>query len=159
MCILAEPKTTDVILDPFAGYGAIPIECANSFRVKRIFAGEKDKSVFRTLQQKTSKMKNKVTIGKWDATELKSLTENSINKIITDPPWGLFDTNADLKQFYINMLKEFGRVLMPKGLLILLTAQKELFENLINQSKSYKLLEKYNILVSGKKASIYKLQN
>jgi len=87
------------------------------------------------------------------------LTDNSINKIITDPPWGLFDKNIDLEHFYNKVLNELNRILIPKGLIVMLTAQKKIFENLINQSKSFKLLEKYNILVSGKKASIYKLQS
>ncbi|MFC1727269.1 RsmD family RNA methyltransferase [Patescibacteria group bacterium] len=159
MCVLAELEKTDVIFDPFSGYGAIPLECAKGFKVKQIIAGEKDEKVFKLLQDKTKKMRPKIIVERWDAINLSSLTDNSVDKIITDPPWGLFDENIDLRKFYKRMLEEFTRILSPKGLLIILTAQKELIENLINQSASFKLIEKYNVLVSGKKASIYKLQN
>jgi tRNA (guanine6-N2)-methyltransferase len=156
LCIIADLKYSDILLDPFAGYGAIPIECARSFGVNKIFAGENDEKVYSILREKILKMNLNIVAGRWDALHLHFLAENSIDKIVTDPPWGLYgNSKADIKKLYSKMLHEFARVLKPAGTMVVLTSQKELFEELVFQSKGYKLREKYNILVSGKKAGIY----
>lgn len=158
MCLIAELKTTDTVLDPFAGYGAIPIECAKFFSVSKVIAGEIDKSVFNILKEKVGK--EKVILGRWNALNLNSLTDNSIDKIVTDPPWGLYgNKDMDINHFYEDMFKEFVRVLKPNGAIVLLTAQKELLERLLGKFPTLSLEVKYDTLVSGKKASIYKIKH
>lgn len=158
MCLVAELKPTDIVLDPFAGYGAIPFECTNSFDVKKIYAGEKDKGVFNILQEKSKKLKSGVVVGRWDSLKLSALSDGFVDKIITDPPWGFYDKQEkDLKKFYMDMLTEFSRVLKLDGTVVLLTAQKEMFEELLKETGYFMLEKKYDVLVSGKKASIYKI--
>jgi len=159
MCLLAELKPLDVVLDPFAGYGAIPMECIKAFSVRQVVASEKDKGVFKVLQVKMSQNKKKVVLGRWNALKLSSLTNNSMDKIITDPPWGFYDNrNIDLRKFYKRMFDEFIRVLKPNGLMIILTAQKELLGEIIASFSNLELLKRYDILVSGKKSAIYKIK-
>jgi len=159
MCLIAEPKPSDVVLDPFAGYGAIPLECSKSFSVGKVIAGEKDKAVFQILQEKVNKATSEMVVGRWDALHLNSLTDNSIDKIITDPPWGFYlEQDKNLPDFYTKMLEELARVLKPYGLMVILMGQKELFEGILGKFSGLKLLEKYDILVSGKKAALYKIQ-
>jgi len=83
----------------------------------------------------------------------------SIDKIITDPPWGIsVGTDLNLLDFYSKMLTEFRRVVKTNGRLIILMGNKEIFEKVLKSYFSdFKLEEKYDILVSGKKASVYKL--
>lgn len=85
--------------------------------------------------------------------------DNFIDKIITDPPWGFYQhMDIDINVFYKKMLQEFYRILKPNGILVLLTARKKEFENsLADCQNKYKLVDKYHILVSGKKAAIYKI--
>ncbi len=159
MCLIAEPKPSDVILDPFAGYGAIPLECFKYFSIGKVIAGEKDKAVFQILQEKVIKAASKMVIGRWDALHLNSFTDNSIDKIVTDPPWGFYlEQDKNLPDFYTKMLEELARVLKPYGLMVILMGQKELFERILGRFSELKLLEKYDILVSGKKAAIFKIQ-
>lgn len=82
-----------------------------------------------------------------------------IDKIVTDPPWGMYeDVGMDIEIFYNHMMKEMYRVLKPKGIIVILTAKKDELEKVLLGFKSrLKLLEKYNVLISGKKASIYKI--
>lgn len=158
MCLLGGLKSSDVVLDPFAGYGAIPLECAIAFTVKEVIAGENNQKVFELLQKKVSQIKPKIVVGKWNALRLNALTHESIDKIITDPPWGLYgDAKLDIQSFYTQMFHEFVRLLKPGGTIILLTAQKEILEEVINQFPGLKIEEKYNILVSGKKAGLFKI--
>jgi len=159
MCLLSDPDKNDVILDPFAGYGSIPFECVKSFPVRRIIAGEKDKKLFNNLQEKVRKENLNVVLGRWDALRITSLNANSVDKIITDPPWGFYDTEIYIHTFYGKMVAEFLRVLKPGGIIVLLTAQKELLEDVIKQHKELTLENKYDVLVSGKKAGIYKILN
>ncbi len=153
MCRLADLKSTDIVADPFAGYGAIPYECANFFGVNKIFAGENDKRIFNLLKERLSK--TKIIIGRWDATDLNSLTNNSINKIITDPPWGQFSEISEINNFYFRMLNEFHRLLKPNDIAVVLTSQKELFLNQLKETRNLKLIKQYNILLSGKKTGIF----
>ena len=55
------------------------------------------------------------------------------------------------------MLSSFHKVLSPTGSVFLLTARKNEFEEIIKYSP-FKIEKRYNILVNGKKASIYKIK-
>jgi tRNA G10 N-methylase Trm11 len=144
---LSEPKATDVFLDPFAGHGSIP-QARIQFPFNKIIASD--------INEELIKPNANIEIHHWDATKL-PLEDNSIDKIVTDPPWGSFE-QINVEQFYPKMLDEFGRIVKPDGIVVLLTAQKELLEKLIEENKIFKLESRYNILVSGKKSGVYKLQ-
>lgn len=145
LCIVSEPDKNDIVIDPFAGSGAIGIARKN-YPHKQIIFGDID-----------SKNQN---IKKLDALNLKDFADKSVDKIITDPPWGIsVGINLDLNDFYTKMLNEFWRVLKPGGLLIILMGNKELFKKTLdNFSNKFKVLKKFNILVSGKKAGVYKIR-
>lgn len=144
LCLLSEPSVGDIVLDPFAGSGAITKE-RKRFPHKSIVAGD--------IYPKDGSVK------KLDALNLKQFQTGSVDKIITDPPWGIsVGLNLNLEIFYIKMLQELYRVLKPSGLLIILIGKKELFESVLDkfQDRVY-LKKKYDILVSGKKAAVYKI--
>jgi 23S rRNA G2445 N2-methylase RlmL len=155
MCLLSEPSHDDVFLDPFSGYGSIPIERVKTFPYKQVIAGEKDPAVFKLLKGRASRIKRKIVLGHWDALALTKLSDNSVNKIVTDPPWGIF---SNKKINYAEMLQEFARTLSPDGLLVVLMGQKELFKTALSKYPNLKVLKKYDTLVSGKKASVYKIK-
>ena len=157
LCLLSEPKKRDKVLDPFCGYGAIVLERAKYFPYSQIYAGDKDTKLIQELIRK-SKGLEKMEIKKWDALDLKSIPDNSINKIITDPPWGIYEQVGNLTKFYQQMLNEFGRVLIKSGEIIILSSAKSEFESVLKLNSHFNLLNQYHILVSGKKAGVYKLQ-
>ena len=101
-----------------------------------------------------------IVVEKLDALNLANIENNSVDKIVTDPPWGLHEgKNLDLPKFYLKMLEEFYRVTKTGGFIVILTAQKELIETQLGKLKdNLKLVAKYNTLVSGKKAGVYKLE-
>ncbi len=108
-----------------------------------------------------NKVKRIIEVEKMNALNISNFRDKSINKIVTDPPWGInMGKELDLEYFYRNMLMEFLRILKINGLIIMLIGKKDLFENvLLEFSNQLKLAEQYNILVSGKKAGIYKLKH
>jgi tRNA G10 N-methylase Trm11 len=90
---------------------------------------------------------------------LKAFEDNFINKIVTDPPWGLFrEMTMETPEFYALMLKEFLRILKINGIIVILTAKKEEVERAAADLRDkIKIVEKYDILVSGQKAAIYRM--
>ena len=54
------------------------------------------------------------------------------------------------------MLNEFKRILVKNGVSIILMGNNDIFENILNNN-DFTVEKTYNILVSGKKARIYKL--
>jgi len=159
LCWVSDPDKEDIFLDPFAGSGAIPMERPRAFPYRKIIASDYDPELFRKLNVRFRKNTDKFVLGKWDALNLNQLGNQSVDKIVTDPPWGLYShQDIDLQVFYENMLAEFNRILKPEGTMVILTAQKTLFERVLNKISELSLVKKFEILVSGKKAGIYKVQ-
>jgi len=160
LCLISEPTANDTFLDPFSGSGSIPISRAISFPFKTVYASDKDTKLVEKIKSKARKVRGNFIIGNWDALKLESLGNKSIDKIVTDPPWGLYgNKELNLEHFYEDMLKEFSRILKKDGLLVLLTAQKETVELLLNKFTSeFVLIKRYDTLVSGKKAGVYKIR-
>ncbi len=155
LCYLSEPKKTHIFLDPFAGHGSIPFACTN-FPNTKIIASDNNTEKIALLKQKVKEKNKKIEVQNWDATKL-PLKNNSVDAIVTDPPWGIFE-KENIEELYEKVFVEFARVLKPSGTFVILTAQKELMEKLIKKYNNLFLLkEKYDILVSGKKAGVYKL--
>ena len=162
LCFLSEPRETDVFLDPFCGHGAIPLKRALSFPYNMIFASDKDQEQIRFVRNKLKKVKVKSTfiVKRQNATSMTAFEDGFIDKIVTDPPWGVFENlGMEIREFCSLMLREFSRVLRANGILVILTARKEELESALSyMGTALRLLNQYDILVSGKKAAIYKIQ-
>lgn len=159
MSFISKPTPKDIVIDPFAGYGAIPIVRAISFPYKKIIAVDKDENLVSRLQQKGQKLHKNIDVIHGDALSLHEIDTGSIDKIISDPPWGEYKVMAEPEKFFEKMLKEFDRILKQNGIIVLLVGAKETFENILRNKFAdiFFLEKKYDILVSGKKAAIYKI--
>lgn len=157
LCLASELKPSDVICDPFAGHGAIVIERARSFPYQKIYASDIDKVLVQELQEKIKNIKN-IQVTQADALRL-NLLDASIDKIITDPPWGEYREIPNLERFYEGILKEFNRILKTNGIIVILIGAKETFEGVLQNifSQTFVMNSKYDTLVSGKKAAVYKI--
>ena len=143
LCLLSEPNKSDVFLDPFAGSGAIAGARAE-FPYTKIYAGDINPK-YQHIQ-------------KVDATKLEKFGNESIDKIVTDPPWGFFGERIDIVNLYKKSLDSFHRVLKKGGIAVILVGDRNFFERLLKKVEDeFRLKQKLYILVSGKKAGIYKL--
>jgi len=160
LCLISEPHAQDTFLDPFSGSGAIPVARALGFPYKTIYAGDIENTYVNKTKQKAKKVNKKISVSKWNALHLNNFTDNSIDKIVTDPPWGLHvGKELNLEKFYEDMLKEFYRITKTQGMMVILVAKKDLFESVLNNfTDKLKLLKRYDTLVSGQKAGVYKIQ-
>lgn len=161
MCRLSQPKPQDTFLDPFCGYGAISFERAKMNPYNLIFMSDTDGDRIKLCRQRLntmgSKHKRQIILRRDDALNLDRYEDGFFDKIVTDPPWGLYTTTSiDISKFYKQVLAQLNRVLKVNGTLIILSAQREVLDNSLRDSNDLSLSQKFDILVSGKKASIYK---
>ncbi|MBR6341303.1 MAG: hypothetical protein IKR64_05340, partial [Treponema sp.] len=91
-----------------------------------------------------------------DAFELSHIADNSLDAIVTDPPWGLWENIPDIEDFYNKMFVSFRRVLKSDGKMVILTARKEDFERAAGNA-GLKIENSLHTLVNGKKAGLYYL--
>lgn len=149
LCITAGVRAKHIVLDMFAGYGSIPYEAVRGFGCKQVIGID---------NQKLANRHEHPSI-RWyeaDARSLDFLEDSSIDRIVTDPPWGIFNKADNLNDLYREMLKEAYRVMKSNSVMVILSGNRELEKAV--QNSNLKTLKNYPVLVSGKKANILKLQ-
>ncbi len=156
ICCFAQVQPKDVILEPFCGYGSIPIQLDKRFECQKIYVSDIDDEKIKLLETKKIAGSPKVSISKADVFELPQIEDNSIDSIITDPPWGLWENIEDIEGFYKKMFVSFKRVLKLEGRMTILTARTVEFEKAVQES-NLKIQKSLHTLVNGKKATLYYL--
>lgn len=160
LVLLSDPQKEDIVLDPFTGSGAIPIERAK-FPYQKIIASDldKDKILYYVNVLKWNQGKeNRIDIRQMDALDMKEIPDGLIDKIITDPPWGIYSAIKNINLFYVKALREMLRVLKPGGLIVMLVGRNVGIKKILEQfADVLELVKKFDILVSGKKATIFVL--
>ncbi len=156
LAAFADSKEPSVILDPFAGHGGIVKRLRQIYPKSEIIASEIDPELVKKIKG----------CRKADVVNLDYLEDESVDCVITDPPWGFWqgDLRDDkkLRTLYDGMLKELYRVTKNGASLCILTAAKELFESSFDSSPfassgdSLKgAMLRNDVLVNGKKAAVY----
>jgi tRNA (guanine6-N2)-methyltransferase len=157
LCSLSEPAESDVFLDPFCGYGSIP-KARSVLPYGKIYASDIDPAKVSHVKQKAHKEHKAIQTKQMDALNMAAYDDASVDKIVTDPPWGIFNgLGVDIGVFYGKMLTEFSRVLRAGGTAVVLTARDGLDAPLSKTRCPMGLESKFDVLVSGKKASVYKI--
>lgn len=155
MCCFAEINENDVIAEPFCGYGSIPIQLAKKFHFLHLYVSDIDEEKITALKEKKQfKQNDFVSVDVQDAFSLKQIKDNSVDVIISDPPWGFFEDVGDISLFYDKMFCSFKRILKNNGKMIILSARKDELEYAAEKN-NYKIIEKVDTLVNGKKACVY----
>jgi tRNA G10 N-methylase Trm11 len=123
-----------------------------------VIASDQDERTVELLRERIKDLglKKRVVVRRDDALNLTRYQDGSIHAIVTDPPWGHFaKTEAPIAEFYRDMLREFVRLLRPDGRLVILTAETAALDAAIERCERLLILRRFNILLSGKKASVY----
>ena len=155
MCCFAEINENDVIAEPFCGYGSIPIQLAKKFHFLHLYVSDIDEEKITALKEKKQfKQNDFVSVEVQDAFSLKQIKDNSVDVIISDPPWGFFEDVGDIALFYDKMFSSFKRILKNDGKMIILSARKDELEYAAEKN-NYKIIERVDTLINGKKACVY----
>lgn len=159
MCAFAGIEHGEIICDPFAGYGAIPIQAVQSYPIAKMYVCDNNKTLVDRLNHNEAlrHCTCKVRIQCEDALQLESVKDNEISLIITDPPWGYYEDIPDIGEFYSAMLRSFKRVLKAEGRAVVLSARKNEIVAAVKQEEGY-ITKRIDTLVNGKKAGIYLIQ-
>jgi tRNA (guanine6-N2)-methyltransferase len=159
LCLISEPSSSDVFLDPFCGSGAIPIERARSFPYKSIIAGDIDGEVVEKLKRRIRRDRVSIDASVIDARSLSFLEPETVDRIVTDPPWGLFKAEgSEVMLLYRDTLNAFCRVVKMGGIIVIIVSNKQLFDEVaVEHNDCLSIIRRFDTLVSGKKARVYKL--
>jgi predicted RNA methylase len=159
----AEPVVDGTLLDAFAGSGAIPISAAKYFEYERIIAADKDVSRMerRFDDEKldeiigTKDVLGKIELLELDAAKLDGIGSNSIDRIVTDPPWGIFGKRYDVERLYPRFLKSSAAKLKKHGKTVLLVSPD--IVDIIAESDSYDVEEIVDLFIWGRDAKAVRL--
>lgn len=159
LCWLSEPRPGDVVVDPFCGYGSIPLQRCKRFSYAKLFAFDSDSQMVEITREKLPARENIRVERKNVLTLSQRLPPESVDAFITDPPWGIYrEMELDLEEFYRLALGQMVRVLKPDGRIVLLTAAKAEQSRALEETPSLALTARYDILVSGKKAAVFVME-
>lgn len=149
MVRLSDPNASEVVLDPFAGFGAI-VAARHGHPYSKILASDVNEAKLSHLKSRFGSDRQ-ILLRLGEASDMNWIKSGSVDKIITDPPWGNFDQSVDTAKLYPVILNEFKRVLTDSGEIILLAARNAI------DSTEFQIMGKWDVLISGRQASIYKL--
>lgn len=157
MCLCAQPGRRSTVCDPFCGYGAIPKQLLRHFKAGKVIATDIDKEKIRRLGREEWTKHPSLELGTADATALTGLADNSVDAVITDPPWGFYENIENIRDFYVDVLGELSRITKKNGTITVLSARKEEFAEACRQCP-VKIIKKTDTLVNGKKAAVFVLR-
>lgn len=122
MALLADISHKDTVLDPMCGSGTILIE-SSVFEPKSIIGGDINQEAVKISQSNISSYDQTlgIELHTWDTTEL-PISDNSVNKIICNLPFGKQIEVEDIDQFYQEVFQEFIRVTKSNGKIVILTS-------------------------------------
>lgn len=156
MVILSDPKDEDTFLDPMCGAGTILIERALFGRYKQLLGGDNSKEAIRACRINIGNKYKPIKIRKWDATKL-PLEKNSVDKIVSNLPFGKqYKRGEKIGNLYRGLFDESTRVLNANGKIVLLSNQKRLIRNIVEEFDDLKLVKVNKIVLLGQKAYIIK---
>lgn len=146
-----------VIAEPFCGYASIPLQLAKKFRFEKLYVSDIDEEKINFVKEKKYFQNNeRIDIRTCDAFTLPHIKDKTVDIVISDPPWGFYEDIGDIKDFYRMMLKSFLRILKDNGKMVILTARKDEFEQVVGEF-NLQIKESLHTLVNGKKAGVYKI--
>jgi precorrin-6B methylase 2 len=158
LCHIADLKHGETIIDPFCGYGAIPNVACKYFPIKKVYAADIDPECIKITKSKTALQTERCEIHKADFHEiLKTIPgiENSIDAVISDPPWGMYKTGVSLQTLYNDMIEIFSKLLKENGRVVILSAAVRELESAVEKIPDLEIINTIPILVSGRKASVF----
>jgi SAM-dependent methyltransferase len=164
LCQMSEPARADIVMDPFAGSGSIVL-ARRQQPYNMIFGFDRSeenviklKHRLRLASASSRSRGGPVIVRKEDALTLPSIKDGFVDKVISDPPWGLFDqTIGDIHDFYVKAIQQMIRVTKRGGLIVLLIGRTENLEEFPAEArKELKLERRLDILLSGQKAMVVK---
>lgn len=151
---LAEPSPDDTMLDPFCGTGTILIERAHLGRYRLLLGSDRDPEALRAATTNIGPRFKPLELHPWDAAAI-PLADGSVDKIVTNLPWGMrHGSHGENRRLYPRFISEFRRLVRPGGLIVMLTAEMRLMNELMTR-EAFHAERHVRVNVLGAVAAIY----
>lgn len=151
---LSRPTVDDIVLDPLCGAGTILIERGLLTPFEQELGGDIRSQAVELASRNARSAEVDITWKVWDARSL-SLDAASVTRIITNLPFGKqIGTHENNEQLYNELIREFHRVLTPDGLLVTLTSEDRLWDQILRE-QGWRVVKKVVFVVLGQPASIF----
>ena len=152
MVRLSRPHPEDVFLDAMCGAGTILLERAFIKRYRYLIGGDVSTDALDATVVNFGRKHQPRQFFHWDARSL-PLGSNTVDKIVCNLPFGETIGNVpQLTNLYRQCLKEYERVLRPRGRMVLLTSQDTLLDDELKQRRSLRVTQKLTVDVRGMRA-------
>lgn len=155
MVRLSRPHPDDVFLDAMCGAGTILLERALMGRYRYLIGGDISTEALDATRTNFGRQHQPRQFFCWDAVNL-PLQPNTVDKIVCNLPFGETIGNVpQLTNLYRQCLREYERVLKPRGRMVLLTSQRELLNIELKQRRYLRVAQQLTVDVRGMRAWIY----
>ena len=155
MVRLSRPHPKDVFLDAMCGAGTILLERALINRYHYLIGGDVSTDALDATRTNFGRQHQPRQFFHWDARNL-PIQPNTVDKIVSNLPFGETVGNVpQLTNLYRRCLKEYARVLKPRGRMVLLTSQHTFLDDELRQLRFLKVGKQLTVDVRGKQAWIY----
>jgi 23S rRNA G2445 N2-methylase RlmL len=150
----ARPQDGDTFCDPFCGTGTIGIERALcGVRYSALLVGDRDPRAVDAAATNFGPRHQPRLLARWDARRL-PLADESVDIVVTNPPFGGKIATADPGALYAAALAEIVRVLRPDGRLVIIAEDREL---LVREAKGQARLSpggRLRVELQGREATV-----
>ena len=155
MVRLSRPHPEDVFLDAMCGAGTILLERALINRYRYLIGGDLSTDALDATVANFGRKHQPRQFFHWDARTL-PFRSNTVDKIVCNLPFGETIGNVpQLTNLYRECLREYERVLRPRGRMVLLTSQNRLLDNALKQRRSLRVAQQLTVDVRGMQAWMY----
>jgi 23S rRNA G2445 N2-methylase RlmL len=155
MARLAEIKPKQVILDPMCGAGTILAEVLElarhrEMRYGSLWGGDLSLAALRAAAPNVRRL-GRIHLARWDAAAL-PLPDARIDRLLCNPPFGKqLSRPEEIGPLYRCLLREWNRVLRPRGQAVLLVSDTAALKNAAS-AVNWKLVRQLRVRVLGQQA-------
>jgi tRNA (guanine6-N2)-methyltransferase len=154
---LSVPTLNDRAVDPLCGSATILIERSQLLDFEKLIGGDIRPEAVAAAQRNARAAGVNVFLQVWDARSL-PLDAGSVTRVITNLPFGKqIGTPEANEQLYPALLEEFGRVLAADGVLVALSSQDRLLQEVLDEH-GWRTSKKVVLVVLGQPATIFVAQ-
>jgi tRNA G10 N-methylase Trm11 len=136
MCMIANLRQEDILLDPFCGSSVIPITSLTYFNIKRVICSDISGKAIEASITNFKRAKIEESKYKLFRSDIKDihLSKKNVDKIVSNLPFGIrvgdHNENVDI---YKSLEILANKVLRKKGVLVLLTQEKRLIREVFKK--------------------------
>lgn len=144
----------DIVLDPFAGSGAIGIAALGA-GAGRVWLNDLSPGPPGLIRRLPGAVRRRVHHTHMDFRLLPQASGPAVTTVITDPPWGLFkETTEPIEAFYSELAAAMARMLKAGHSMIVLTGAPSAAEASLTTSGRFAVADSVAVLMNGKKARV-----